>query len=96
MKPDLYTKAVLTVIAIALVLIAANQYIHPRVTARADSNSDVRFAVDPSGRPVFFDPRTDEVWFYDETGLGDEFVSRHVKLDKVGQGGKAEAYFKPH
>ena len=34
MKPDLYTKAVLTIIAIMLTVVACNQYVSPASTAR--------------------------------------------------------------
>jgi hypothetical protein len=67
MKPDLYTKAVLTVIALALMLIACNQYAHPSVTARAEGPfAGVQFSSDHG--PAFFDTRTGEVSLYDWGG----------------------------
>jgi hypothetical protein len=39
MKPDLYTKAVLTVIALMLTAIACDQYINPTATANAQSRT---------------------------------------------------------
>jgi hypothetical protein len=38
MKPDTYTKAVLTVIALTLTVIACNQYIEPKATAQAQAS----------------------------------------------------------
>jgi hypothetical protein len=35
MKPDIYTKIVLTVIALTLLIVARNRYVHPATTARA-------------------------------------------------------------
>ena len=35
MKPDIYTKIVLTVIAHTLLIVARNRYVHPATTARA-------------------------------------------------------------
>ena len=35
MRPDLYTKALLTVIALLLLMIACNQYVSPATTASA-------------------------------------------------------------
>jgi len=36
MKPDLYTKAVLTVIAFLLVMIGCHQYVSPATTVKAE------------------------------------------------------------
>jgi hypothetical protein len=65
MKPDLYTKIALTDIAFALVLIAANQYVHPAATANAQGPlAGVQYT--PNGNySEFFDSRTGEM----ETGL---------------------------
>jgi hypothetical protein len=61
MKPDIYSKAVLTIIALALVLIACNQYVHPATTASAQAQfAGVQYVVDH----VFFDTRTGEIWTY--------------------------------
>jgi hypothetical protein len=60
MKPDIYTKAVLTVIAVALTPIACNQYVSPSTTARVQGPfATLQFA--SSGTyPKFFDTRTGE------------------------------------
>jgi len=63
MKPDLYTKIVLTLIALALVMIACNQYVHPATAAQAQGALRVQFAMD-QGDPVFFDAQTGEIWQY--------------------------------
>ncbi len=53
MKPDIYTKAVLTVIAVALVAIASNQYTNPRTTVQAQASpfAGVQFT---GGRSEFY------------------------------------------
>jgi len=64
MKPDLYTKAVLTVIAVMLTVIACNQYVSPAATASAQSAplASVQYS-GPTGYS-FFDTRTGDVWEY--------------------------------
>jgi hypothetical protein len=63
MKPDLYTKAVLTVIAFMLVMMSCRQYISPSTTVQAEGKfADLQFA-GPS-EVSFFDTRTGEVWIY--------------------------------
>jgi hypothetical protein len=68
MKPDFYTKAVLTIIAIMLTVIACNQYVNPAATASAQG---AKFAgVQFAGSSVdftLFDTRTGDIWehYYD-------------------------------
>jgi hypothetical protein len=62
MKPDLYTKVVLTAIALALVRIACNQYVHPATTAQAHgAYAGVQFA-GQGDNLWFFDSRTGDVY----------------------------------
>jgi hypothetical protein len=80
MKLDLYTKIVLTVMALALVLVACNQYIHPAVSASAQGSFiGLRFA--DSGEATFFDPRTGELFEY--TAHGE--IDGKYRLTKLGQ-----------
>jgi hypothetical protein len=44
MKPDHYTKIVLTVIAFALVLVACNQYVRPAAAEAQGPFSTVQFS----------------------------------------------------
>jgi hypothetical protein len=84
MKPDLYTKAVLTVIAIALAAIAVNQYANPKTAVQAQGT----FAGVQYSNGSFFDTRTGEVWVYNGCcGLGEgngKFAGK-MKLTKLGQ-----------
>jgi hypothetical protein len=79
MKPDLYTKAVLTIIALALVLIACNQYVHPAITADAQGP----FAGVQYSNVVFFDSRTGDIWSY-ESRENELALKYHAKLSKLG------------
>ena len=67
MKTDLYTKAVLTVIAFMLVMIGCHQYVAPATAVKADKVegqfANLQFAI-ASDRYVFFDSRTGDVWEY--------------------------------
>lgn len=87
MKSDLYTKVVLTVIAVALIMIVSNWYIRPTGTVQAQTAaqfSGVQFEVTPSGNYVFFDSRTGDIWSYDyESGPGWS-VSR-TSITKLGK-----------
>jgi hypothetical protein len=47
MKPDLYTKAVLTVIAVMMTVIAAKQFVNPEVSADAQASGS-QFAITPT------------------------------------------------
>jgi hypothetical protein len=83
MKPDLYTKVVLTVIALALAVIACNQYINPREVVQAQSAfAGVQYA----GGLQFFDSRTGEVWTYEKHGFATNYSwsANRLKLTKLG------------
>jgi len=87
MKPDTYTKAVLTVIAIMLTLIACNRYIDPKTTGLAQGVfAGVQFSGMGTGAR-FFDTRTGEVWNYDEKGN----ASLVFKISRLG-GQAAQAW----
>jgi hypothetical protein len=77
MKPDVYTKVVLTVIALVLVVIAAKPLLKPDTTVNAQSTfSGVQFSSSDRGY-AFFDPRTGDLWSY----RGD---ITHFRLTKLG------------
>ena len=88
MKPDIYTKAVLTVIAIMVTVIAGKPLVSPDTTASAQS---AQFAGIQFGSAVgvlyFFDSHSGEIWAYNgytgvsETGKLDE----KYRLTKLGQ-----------
>jgi hypothetical protein len=65
MKPDLYTKAVLTVIALLLLVIACNQDVNPGSKVRAEGAfAGVQYVGGYQGGYQFFDSRTGEIWWY--------------------------------
>ena len=83
MKPDFYTKSVLTVIAIMLTVIACKTVINPDATASAQSApfAGVQYA-SSNGYPYFFDTRTGEIYSY-QTFDGKLFT--RFRLTKLGQ-----------
>jgi hypothetical protein len=86
MKPDIYTKFILTVIAIMLTAIACNQYIDPAATAQAQAPfSGVLGTLPPLS---FFDTRTGEVFIYGQypgvAGQQQPLQSKR-RLTKLGQ-----------
>jgi len=82
MKPDLYTKAVLTVIAVMLAVIAFRTVINPEMTASAqEAFGGVQFS-GANGGHAFFDTRTGEVFQY--AFPSGKLIYRQ-KLTKLGQ-----------
>jgi hypothetical protein len=63
MKTDLYTKAVLTVIAFLLLLTACDRYINPPAAVRAEGPFAGVFYSGPNAHS-FFDTRTGDLWGY--------------------------------
>lgn len=81
MKPDLYTKAILTIIMLLLAVIACNQYVSPAATASAQGPfAGVQYAHSLE----FFDSRTGDLWSYDRRG-GELVVEWHSKFSKLGE-----------
>ena len=78
MRIDVYTKAVLTIIAVMLAVIAIQPFITPQTTARAQSAfASLEFIGD-----AFFDTRTGDVWWYNtDSGA----VSDHFRMTRPGQ-----------
>ncbi len=89
MKPDLYTKFVLTIIMLLLAVIACNHYVSPPATASAQGPfAGVQF----SGNGFsFFDTRTGDLWTYsDRAGDYKDHYDRWEweyfgKVTKLGQ-----------
>jgi hypothetical protein len=78
MKPDLYTKAVLTVIAMMLVVIACNLYVNPKTVVQAQGTG-LQFAAGPCVYYYTFDPRSGTVSRYD-CGTGKLSIDGKVTL----------------
>ena len=78
MRIDLYTKGVLTVIAVLLAVIAFRPYVSPDAVVQAQGPfAGVQYS-SVEGFPTLFDSRTGEVWGY--------FNGRvdHTRIAKLG------------
>ncbi len=85
MRPDLYTKAVLTVIAIMLTVIVCNQYLNP-TTARAQGTGSVQFSGEGFSFNVY-DPRSGDFWLYEGDGRVIPFRWLTTYLGKMNKPG---------
>jgi hypothetical protein len=85
MKTDRYTKAVLTVIAAALAVLAVEQSSLPHAHA-APSGEGAKFAdvtYDYGGNSItFFNKTTGDLWYYG--AFGSEEKPQHAKLNQLG------------
>jgi hypothetical protein len=83
MQLDRYTKLVLTVIALALVLIACKPAFESNGVAAAGRFAGVQFGVSPNGQGFWaFDTRTGDVWEY--IAITDE-IGHFGRLTELGQ-----------
>jgi hypothetical protein len=91
MKPDLYSKAVLTVIAFMLVMIGCHQYVSPTASVKADKTewqfANIQFV--GIGTELWaIDTKSGDVWVYDANhysmGAPRE-VKDKLKLTQLGQ-----------
>jgi hypothetical protein len=81
MRIDRYTKAVLTVIALLLTVIALRPYVSPDAVAQAQGTfTGVEFSAGPGGLN-FFDTRSGEIWGYSSAGP----FSDKLRLTRLGQ-----------
>ena len=78
MRIDLYTKTILTVIALLLAVNALKPILQPQPAMAQGNLNGVQFATD-QGKRVFFDSRTGDIWIYG----GDQFME-HLKVAKLG------------
>ncbi len=85
MKPDRYTKIVLTVIALALVLIACNQYVTPATTTAAQGPFANVLFTGNAGSFTLFDQRTGDIWTYYQTGPDTNMTLHHARVSAPGR-----------
>jgi hypothetical protein len=84
MRIDMYSKVVLTLIALLLGLIVCRQYGSPETVAAQGALTGVQVAVTPLGYS-FFDSRTGELWEYSGANLH----AKH-RVSKLGSALAAE------
>ena len=76
MKTDLYTKAILTVIAIMLTVIAGKQFSHPDTAVKADQPAFYSYVAPASSNYYFYDSTTGTMSIWGPDGL----FKQQVKL----------------
>jgi hypothetical protein len=81
MRIDLYTKTILTLIALLLAVIALKPILQPQTVKAGGSFSGVQFSATVGGFWVF-DSSTGDVWAYN-SGSGKADI--HFKVTKLGQ-----------
>ncbi len=85
MRIDLYTKAILTLIACALLVIAGNTLIQPtRSVASARGLTGGQFSY-ANGGLLAVDTRTSDIWVYGLGGDGGYSVGHLGRIDELGK-----------
>jgi len=82
MRIDIYTKVILTIIALLLAVIALTPLVQPQPAMAQGSFSGVQFDMGS-----FFDTRTGDIWAYEFDRNSPRFgqVTAHYKIGKLGQ-----------
>jgi len=90
MRPDIYTKTVLTVIAAMLAVIACRPLISPETTVSAQGPFAGVLFSGVGGSYSFFDTRTGDLWTYSyEMPKARTYVGKVTKLGQpLADGGK--------
>jgi hypothetical protein len=80
MRIDLYTKTILTLIALLLSVFALKPVFQPQTAAAAGSFSGVQFSYS-GGNHAFFNVNTGDVWEYGDHG---DFKN-HYRVNELGK-----------
>jgi len=84
MRIDIYTKVILTIIALLLAVIALTPLVQPQPAMAQGSFSGVQMS---GGGDMFFDTRTGDICAYEFDRNSPRFgqVTAHYKIGKLGQ-----------
>jgi hypothetical protein len=80
MRIDLYTKAILTLIAVLLAVMVLQPILQPPATLAQGGYGSVQFSYS-GGNHAFFDTRTGDVWEYGDKGN----FRQHYKVHEFGK-----------
>jgi hypothetical protein len=78
MRIDLYTKTILTLIALTLAFIACKPLTQPAVVSAQSPLAGVQFTSFPNGGFLAFDTKSGDIWVYPTTANGQSLA--HLKL----------------
>jgi len=81
MRIDLYTKMILTLVALLLAVSVLKPILQPQQAAMADGRfSSIQFSYS-GGNHAFFDTRSGDVWEYGDNG----HFKQHYKVHELGK-----------
>ena len=80
MRIDLYTKTILTVIALLLALIVLKPIFQPQAAMAEGNFGSIQFSYS-GGNHAFFDTRSGDVWEYGDQG----HFRNHYKVRELGK-----------
>jgi len=81
MRIDLYTKIVLTLVALLLAVSVLKPILQPQAALADGPYGGVQFSYSSNGNHAFFDTRTGDVWEYGENG----HFRQHYKVHEFGK-----------
>ena len=80
MRIDLYTKTILTLIALLLLVFTLKPILQPQVAMAQGNFAGVQFSYS-AGNHAFFDSRSGDVWEYGDNG----HFRQHYKVHELGK-----------
>ena len=81
MRIDLYTKTILTLIALLLAAVVAKPIFQPQAVMAAGNFANIQFSYTSGGEHAFFDTRSGDVWEYG----GDGHFKQHYRVTELGK-----------
>ena len=81
MRIDLYTKTILTLIALLLAVVALKPLFQPQAVMAAGNFDRIQFSYSSGGDHAFFDTRSGDVWEYGDNG----HFKQHYKVTELGK-----------
>jgi hypothetical protein len=81
MRIDLYTKIILTLVALLLAVMVLQPILQPQAAMADGSYSGVQFSYGTGGNHAFFDTRSGDVWEYGDNG----HFKQHYKVHELGK-----------
>jgi hypothetical protein len=81
MRIDLYTKTILTFIALLLTAVVFKPIFQPQAVQAAGKFDTIQFSYSTGGDHAFFDSRSGDVWEYGDNG----HFKQHYKVTEFGK-----------
>jgi hypothetical protein len=81
MRIDLYTKTILTLIALLLAVFTLKPILQPQPAMAQGNYSGIQFSYGTGGNHAFFNTNTGDVWEYGDNG----HFRNHYKVHELGK-----------